>query len=302
MAITRLARTVAGRASYGVPCTTSAIDTRGATLLVVVATGYSVPSITDSAGNTWTALSTYASGNPKVGLYYCVNPATSASHTVSTTGITGFPALAFYAYSGTDTSSPYVSVSGNTGTSVTSLAACSAPVTPPVDGCLLVAGICNDIGEAPTVGGGFSALGYASPGNYSVTVGSADLVQTTAAGAQPTFAWTTAYNGAATIAIFKPAVPSIFAATGSATVTGLAAFLAASAGSAAATGRAASLFSSAGLAASAGRAASLFSASGVAAVDGKPLILNVHTFSPATLRSRVIPLIPNPRLGRVRPL
>jgi hypothetical protein len=70
------------------PVTTPAIDTTGATLIIIAAADDVAPSVpTDSAGNTWTPLTLWDQGTTMlVRLFYCVNPTTSTSHTFTVAG------------------------------------------------------------------------------------------------------------------------------------------------------------------------------------------------------------------------
>ncbi len=72
--------------SDGASVTSSAIDTTGAGLIVVaIVDDDGTATLTDSAGNTWTHLTT-RSGTYAVRLHYCLAPVTSAAHTFSSTG------------------------------------------------------------------------------------------------------------------------------------------------------------------------------------------------------------------------
>ena len=84
--VTLLAHTAAGYSSGSgsSPVTTSAIDTTGASMIAICATGAasntSAPS--DSASNTWLLANTqYEDGDLRVSLWYALGPATSATHT-----------------------------------------------------------------------------------------------------------------------------------------------------------------------------------------------------------------------------
>jgi len=100
--ITLLAHTAAGfsSGSGSSPVTTSAINTTGATMIAICATGEhsntSTPS--DSASNTWLLANTQKEdGDLQVSLWYAVEPATSATHTFTFKGQS--PAGAVMAFS-----------------------------------------------------------------------------------------------------------------------------------------------------------------------------------------------------------
>ena len=64
----------------------SAIDTTGANLIVVMASYYrTVPAsdFTDSKGNTWTALTERILPDIAARIFYCVNPTVGTGHTFS---------------------------------------------------------------------------------------------------------------------------------------------------------------------------------------------------------------------------
>lgn len=71
--------------------TTPAINTIGASILIVSlmgGTAFAAP--TDSAGNTWVALTGYQFGG-SARIFYCLNPTTSAAHTFTSTA--AFPVI-----------------------------------------------------------------------------------------------------------------------------------------------------------------------------------------------------------------
>jgi hypothetical protein len=72
----------------GSVATTAAIDTTGAKLITVEIHHYAdnAQAVTDSEGNTYTALTKRGSGNYFTKLFYCISPTTSATHTFTVTG------------------------------------------------------------------------------------------------------------------------------------------------------------------------------------------------------------------------
>jgi hypothetical protein len=145
----------------GVAATTAAIDTTGATL-IVVAIAYAssdAAGLTDSASNTWTALTPQtAASTGTVQLFYCANPTTSATHTFTSSAQPIFgKVISVVAYSGT-TSSPFDAQNG---------AATANPgtVTNTGGGQLLV-GACQD---ASGGGPGYSTLTGCCAANLQIT-------------------------------------------------------------------------------------------------------------------------------------
>lgn len=83
---TLLAHGSAVGAGAATTATTSPLNTTGADLIVayVVADAAGTQVFSDSAGNTWAAMTNHPAANPNVGrFFYCLNPTTSSSHTFS---------------------------------------------------------------------------------------------------------------------------------------------------------------------------------------------------------------------------
>lgn len=107
-------------------CTTSAINTSGASLLVALDCSYlSGYTFSDSKSNTWTALTEYNSDNATCKIRYATNPTVGSGHTFQDVGT--FGAVMVLAFASADTSSPYVA-SSDTGLSATT---CSSTPCPP---------------------------------------------------------------------------------------------------------------------------------------------------------------------------
>lgn len=91
--------------------TSSAVDTTGATILVVGLSRYQAGgavTITDSKGNTYTALTAQASSNVAYSrIYYCPNPTVGSGHTFTGTGSESYFTIAAAAFSGVTTTSPF---------------------------------------------------------------------------------------------------------------------------------------------------------------------------------------------------
>ena len=86
MANPLIAHAIVG-SSTGNNATTSAIDTTGATLLVaLIVTDTGGGTMSDSKGNTWTALTAHSGGTTVTGqLFYVSNPTVGSGHTFTPT-------------------------------------------------------------------------------------------------------------------------------------------------------------------------------------------------------------------------
>lgn len=182
--------------------TTPSIDTTGADLIVIGVGSYqTAPTLTDSKGNVWTALTKSAS-NAVSQIYYCQSPTVGAGHTFTVTGTNTYSNLSVAAFSGS-VASPFdvLSVANSTGTTVN-----PGSITPSADNELVFFIGCSQTGTAESFSVG--TLDSLASGS-SVNVGIADgyVIQTTAAAINPTFTATS--NGtfplSASIASFKAA-------------------------------------------------------------------------------------------------
>lgn len=182
--------------SDGSTVTTASVDSTNAKLivLVVTSTNGSADSTlpTDSASNTWTAL-TVRDGGQAVQIFYCVNPTTSATHTFSVSGGSfPFPSV-FAIVAGGPATPSYDQESGtNSGTQPGSL-------TPSTTDCLVVSGG-NFNNSTPTSATGMTLTGaIANDGNHYAG-GAAYVIQTSATAVNPTWDQT----GSIAMAVFKP--------------------------------------------------------------------------------------------------
>lgn len=206
--------------NLGASVTTAGIDTSGADLLVLmlstsIATTETA-TISDSKGNTWTALTKYHEGtwNTEGRLYYAKNAIVGASHTFTATSDAGatYPAIAVAAFSGTHLTSPFDQQNGAT-------ASFSPPhepgsVTPTEDNELIIAGVAHDRTDAPNaIDEGFTlAEASAVVAANAQGVGIGYLVQTTAAAVNPTWSGWGGNPGSVvfTAATFKQAAAASF--------------------------------------------------------------------------------------------
>jgi hypothetical protein len=183
MAIALIASAKAGALNGA---TTSAIDTTGAKLLVI-ALAYNngiTPTISDSAGNTWTALTATSNGSTRsTRLYYCINPTVSATHTFTFGPASVLGSVVVSAWSASGNVAFDREVGGHANGSGVTVAGASVGVTPANNNSLLV----NAFGfgaSAVTASAGsgwtlIDAQNGAASTNFGV--GSLYQVQTTAA-------------------------------------------------------------------------------------------------------------------------
>lgn len=180
--------------------TSTSIDTTGANFLVanlVIINGGSA-TLTDSYGNTWTALTSYGNST-QAQLYYVASPTVGTGHTFTITGSSQFPALAVASFSGVASSSPLDVEIGNTASSATSCS--TGSLTPTSNNELMITGIGTVSSHAPTVNIGTvtDSLGEAA----SWGVGLAYLVQTSATAENATWSQTVTQDMQVNIAFFR---------------------------------------------------------------------------------------------------
>ncbi len=201
--ISRLSGAGASAGAGADTAVTPAINTTGASLIVITVTRYqdTVPVLTDSQGNTWTPLTLSTGNNVKVLMYYCISPSTSATHTFSAASVgASYCSLAVDAFDNTGTYQS--SVNNNHATNPTLP---MGPITPLAPNALVITGLGyfdQSAARAATIDGGFTYGGTALDGTSSCTR-NAYLIQTTATLANPT--WTPPQNQfglAGTIAVF----------------------------------------------------------------------------------------------------
>lgn len=166
--------------------TTSSIDTTGANL-IILGVSYNTgatPTITDSEGNTWTALTAHALGsNGTSRIYYCYNPTVGSGHTFSNTGSSNYSVVSAQAFSGA-LSTPFDQENGSTNPASSTLSPGS--VTPSVDNEVVISHFMFSVAGTASVNGGFSTptqADFSGGNNYGGAM--AYLVQTTATAANP---------------------------------------------------------------------------------------------------------------------
>ncbi len=131
--------------------TTTALNTTGATVFVIVCGHRSAPCVapTSSPANTFTGLTNYIEADNNLSIWYKCGPTTSATQTFSP-GQAG-DTIAFAAYTGTATSSCFDS--GQDVGTTTTLITATTTITPSAAsaGYLVVSAISNFVNETPTV-------------------------------------------------------------------------------------------------------------------------------------------------------
>ncbi|MBE3135528.1 MAG: hypothetical protein IMZ55_18830 [Acidobacteria bacterium] len=178
--------------------TTDAIDTTGATLIVIAVGDRAevvIPVITDSKSNVWQQLTEQKDAYARAALFYCESPVVGSGHTFTATLAWGRNNIVVMAFSG---AGKYEAENGATDAASTGQ---PGAVSPLQDGEVVVSGICFVATGTASIDGGFTA--YNCPG-VSVDGAGAYLIQTTKAAANPTWTWS-AGNAAMVIACFAAA-------------------------------------------------------------------------------------------------
>lgn len=186
---------------------TSAVDTTGADLLVISTGSYlSAATVSDSKGNTWNSLTSYAGGLAVVRTFYAVNPTVGSGHTFSCSG--SYPAIGMIAFSGATTTTPFDLENGSGGSSGTTNQ--SGAITPSENNSLVVgaSSIWNggDGNHISSIDGGFTLEVDVAKGGANFGIAMSYIIQTSAASANPT--WTDSLSNdswADSIASFKSA-------------------------------------------------------------------------------------------------
>ncbi len=204
MAIAVVAHTAKAAAS---PAVTSAIDTTGATLLVVASTSFNTTgALTDSKNNTWTQLTIRTNGVLSCKGWYCANPIVGSGHTFTLTLATDIPSIEVIAFSGAKTSSPLDQQTGATGSGNTGQ---GGSLTPSANNCVMISMRASTFANpAPTIDLSYTITDSNPAGTPTgAHCGAiAYLIQTTAAAKNPTWTGGGAGEGWAIInAVFLPA-------------------------------------------------------------------------------------------------
>ena len=168
---------------------TAAVDTTGATLLVISVSSYgvgAVPTVSDAKGNVYTALTSRTQGTARHRLFYRLAPTVGTGHTFTVTGAGIYAAILAYAFAGVGS---YQTESGTTATSGASLA--SGSVTPSTSGALIVTGIAGGVATTDTVAPvGFAVTTKPFVSGTTMHGSAAWQVQAVAAAINPTWSFT----------------------------------------------------------------------------------------------------------------
>lgn len=192
--------------------TTASIDTTGASLLVAVCGGDPPASnftVSDSKGNTWTALTEASGGGfPNGRMYYVANPTVGTGHTFTLGGTNIYAGIEVASFSGITSTSPFDQQNGVAGSAADGGTATAQPgsITPSENNELVVAGICVSDSSTVTINSGMTVAPGQIPyaGGSNPTIAIAYIVQTTAAAINPTWdGWAGTAGAAFTIASFK---------------------------------------------------------------------------------------------------
>lgn len=198
--------------SKSTPGTSAAIDTTGADFIVLLATSTgtinNIP--TDSKSNKYIILGYSGNSTARTMLYGVYAPSVGAGHTFTVAAGT-FAAFCVLALSGTGGFPIYSVIPTNISASANSLTPGS--VTPPVNNCIVLAGLGYRDTTTVFVTGGFTISDqqpFAS--GTAVGVAFAYLIQTSAAASNPSFSWTTASPCTAIQMVIQP--PAVGSAGG----------------------------------------------------------------------------------------
>lgn len=195
-------------AAVGGTATTAAMNCAGANFLVAAVANYnsdsSATTVTDSSGNTWTALTNYFSTDSalaNLAFWYKANATVSGSQTASVTG--SYAAITAACFRVVKTSSPLDQETGSNDVDAT-MPMSTGSITTTANGDLLMAAVAsNNIGSV-SIDNSFTVLDttvFLLPG-YGLTM--AYKIQSTAAAINPAFTLGTATgNGATAISSFK---------------------------------------------------------------------------------------------------
>jgi hypothetical protein len=184
---------------------TAAADSTGCDLIVICATWYAAagtPTLSDSKGNTYTALTAHTDTVPGSLIAYCQAPTVGSGHTF-TLNLTGsFPRLSAMGFSGS-AASPFDQQNGSASSGATSLA--TGSVTPTQNDELVIAALTRRDGGTLSIGDGFTIEKQEDWEASHIGHACAYKIQTTSAAVNPTWSWSGSVYCASSIATFKAA-------------------------------------------------------------------------------------------------
>lgn len=180
--------------------TTPAIDTTGATLLVVSVASFednAAPTLTDSKSNTWIGLTQQISTASRQRLFYCFDPIVGSGHTFTATGAASYPTVCVQAFA----APPSAVLFGETGAANSSTSSIQPGIiTPPTNGALLVTGLTFLPTDGNSIDSDFIKTDSFDENVNNFGGAQAYLIQPTAGAVNPT--WTTGTNVATAMACF----------------------------------------------------------------------------------------------------
>jgi len=211
-AISVIAYTPVASSTDTTNATTTAINTTGASLLIVGVCGSSPqpPTITDSQNNTWYAAPTFPqSVGQLAGIYYAYNPSTSPSQTFHVVQAGLYPSIQAIALSGTVTTSAVFDVGSGTSTQANASSVKPGSITPAQAGEFFYTNGCFGSASVTTssIDSGFTDMGIALENGNSVGQSDGYLLDSGSSAENPTWTFNSGNNWLYTgMAAFKPAV------------------------------------------------------------------------------------------------
>jgi hypothetical protein len=194
--------------------TTSAIDTTGATGIVLHVASYdsSAIAVSDAKSNSYTGLTIHATSSPCSQLFYTVTPTVGTGHTFTVSGSGIYAAIVVYAFAGVASYGGQENGALHSGDGPFAVGS----VTPSVNGALIVTGLAGDQPTTDTYPSGFTGgvtLPYGGGSNFQNSA--AYLIQGTAAAVNPSWTWTPSGHPltAGAVAVFHPAAAVAHATT-----------------------------------------------------------------------------------------
>jgi len=170
--------------------TSTGVDTTGSTIILVsvCSFGGTTTTISDSQGNTWTALPTQTGGSStQLQMWYCISPTTNASHTFTYAGNSGcFPAMEVVGWSGVDTLFPFDFFKTDAGTSSSTTHTAGA-LAPGIDNSLLISVMAFNNANFTSIDSSFSTYDPHNHDASTVGIVFGYQIQTTATSRTPTF-------------------------------------------------------------------------------------------------------------------
>jgi len=177
-----------------------AINTTGATAIIVGVGGFGTVTISDNKGNSYTPLTGYTQADSATfRFHYVLTPVVGSGHVITLSGSGIYCAATAYAFSGAINYD-----SRQNGASGTSSPLNAGSVTPSVNGALVITGTtAGGIAATFSTPSGFTGLIQVTGiGAVSVYAVGAYQIQTTAAAINPQWTWTGSTNVAAAVAVF----------------------------------------------------------------------------------------------------